>query len=135
MNAVTSQTSIALATSALMAAIQSELREGESYGGPVFKDGAITYHLILLPGDNDGADQATQIAWAASIGGELPTIEEYAVLYANCKSQFERDWYWSATQHAGDSGVAWIQNFGLGGQNWGRKSYDYRARAIRRLPI
>jgi hypothetical protein len=48
---------------------------------------------------------------------------------------FELAWYWSSTQHAALSGYAWMQDFGSGGQGYGHKSDDYRARAVRRIKI
>ena len=48
---------------------------------------------------------------------------------------FERDWYWSSTQHATHADWAWMQFFGYGYQDNLRKGYDYRARAVRRIKI
>ena len=48
---------------------------------------------------------------------------------------FEEDWYWSSTQHASTSDDAWGQYFYYGSQYDGGKSYEGRARAVRRLPI
>jgi hypothetical protein len=48
---------------------------------------------------------------------------------------FEDWWYWSSTQHASYPSVAWVQGFDVGGQGYGRKSNEGRARAVRRLPI
>ena len=44
-------------------------------------------------------------------------------------------WYWSSTQHASDSDLAWVQYFNNGYQYDLRKSFAGRARAVRRLPI
>ena len=51
------------------------------------------------------------------------------------KHAFDAAWYWSSTQHAAHSVYAWMQRFGYGGQVSDRKSYDYRARAVRRSVI
>jgi hypothetical protein len=48
---------------------------------------------------------------------------------------FEEAWYWSSTQHAAYSDYAWLQYFYHGGQGYDHKSYQGRARAVRRLPI
>ncbi len=48
---------------------------------------------------------------------------------------FNSNWYWSSTQHASDSGFAWFQYFLNGYQGDGSKSFEGRARAVRRLPI
>lgn len=48
---------------------------------------------------------------------------------------FALEWYWSSTQHAAHSGYAWMQYFGNGNQYDYHKSYNYRARAVRRIKI
>jgi hypothetical protein len=44
-------------------------------------------------------------------------------------------WYWSSTQHASNSGYAWVQRFTYGNQDLHRKSGGFHARAVRRLVI
>jgi len=113
-----------------------ELAAGETYAGLILKDdGTPSHHLILLPGDSDDAPWDAQTAWSKDAGGELPTRQEQALLYANCKRHFQRDWYWSGEQHASDSDCAWTQYFYNGYQLNYHKSYAGRARAVRRLPI
>ena len=48
---------------------------------------------------------------------------------------FDKVWYWSSTQLAAYSDYAWLQPFGYGYQSDYRKSYDSRARAVRRIKI
>ena len=112
-----------------------DLKSGETYAGLVIDDKGSMHHLILLDGDADDAPHQEQLDWAKSIGGELPTRQEQALLCANCKAQFNSDWYWSADLYASASGYAWCQDFGNGYQ----VSYDVigklRARAVRRFPI
>jgi len=111
------------------------LQEGERYAGLILdQDGTPTHHLILLPGDESLTfDAATE--WATSLGGVLPSRNEQSLLFANCKDQFQRDWYWSGEQHASSSSGAWGQHFGNGFQHSTNKSYEGRARAVRRLPL
>ena len=112
------------------------LNEGEHYAGILLDDnGAPSHHLILLPGDRDDGPWRDAIEWAKSIGGELPTRREQALLYANLPKQFQNDWYWSCEQHAAVSVYAWMQGFGNGDQFNGHKSYNHRARAVRRSSI
>jgi len=47
----------------------------------------------------------------------------------------DNDWYWTSTQYAGNEAYAWCQNFNNGNQNNNHKDNEYRARAVRRLPI
>ena len=111
------------------------LAEGETYIGAIGDTSGEVYHLILLPGDNDDANWQTQMDWAKSIGGDLPNRIEQAMLWANHRDQFQKDWYWSNEQHHSESGLAWYQNFSTGYQDGYHKDYELRARAVRRLPI
>ena len=114
------------------------LLEGERYAGIVIDSatGQPTHHLILIPQQPETRltwDEA--IAWAASIGVELPTRQESALLYANLKPAFEPTWYWTGEQYAGDASNAWYQNFANGTQYNGAKGYEGRVRAVRRFLI
>ena len=112
-----------------------DIKPGETYAGLVIDDKGSMHHLILLDGDADDAPHQEQLDWAKSIGGELPTSQEQALLYANCKAQFKSDWYWSADLYASASGYAWGQGFLTGGQDRYDVSFKLRARAVRRLSI
>jgi len=112
-----------------------DLKPGETYAGLVISDNGSMHHLILLDGDADRASHQKQLDWAKSIGGELPTRQEQALLYANCKSQFKSYWHWSADLYASGSGYAWGQHFSNGRQDYDVISGKLRARAVRRFPI
>jgi hypothetical protein len=112
-----------------------ELAEGEIYVGLIGDATGRAHHVILLPGDNGDADWKSQMDWAKSIGGDLPTRIEQAMLWANHRDQFKRDWYWSNEVHHRDSGWAWYQSFDGGLQCNYHQYYDYRARVVRRLPL
>ena len=112
------------------------LAAGELYAGVILgKDGEPDHHLILLPGAAEDLTWEQAKEWAASVGGELPTRREQSLLFANLKEHFEGAWYWSGEQYAGDSGYAWGQYFGDGGQYNYRKGNEFRARAVRRLVL
>ena len=51
------------------------------------------------------------------------------------KQAFDIAWYWSSTQLAAGSDYAWLQLFDDGCQDFGLKSGDYCARAVRRIKI
>jgi hypothetical protein len=114
-----------------------ELAANEHYAGIVTgKDGEASYHLVLMAAKpTDDLNWQAAKDWAKRVGGDLPTRREQALLYANCKEQFEERYYWSGEQHASDARCAWLQDFSNGGQNDTRVSYECRARAVRRLPI
>ena len=114
---------------------QPELNEGEIYAGAIIKPDGTGHHIILLPGDNDDAEWKDQMDWAKSIGGDLPSRPELALLYAGIKDQFQPVWYWSNEPHESSSYNAWGQSFFNGGQSGWYKDYDNRARAVRRVII
>lgn len=114
-----------------------ELNEDERYAGIALgATGKPTHHLILLPQQPDTRltwDEA--MAWAESIGANLPTRQEAALLFANAKDAFEPAWYWICEQYAGLASNAWGQDFVNGSQLNYVKGYKGRVRAIRRVPI
>ena len=112
------------------------LAEGETHIGLIGDADGNAYHVILLPGDNDDADWDAQMEWAKSIGGDLPNRIEQAMLWANHRDLFQKDWYWSNELHHNNDAYAWYQIFNTGTQSNYDRSYDrLRARAVRRLPI
>src|SRR5512140_2081720 len=93
-------------------------RPDERYFGSIIEPSGRVRHSFLLPGDtkknwNDG------MAWAKDLGGDLP-------------EEFQKEAYWSNTQHAGDSHDAWFQSFNYGHQDCISKSAELRVRAVRR---
>jgi hypothetical protein len=112
-----------------------ETAEGETYIGCIGDAAGNLHHVILLPGDNDGASHEAQLEWAKSIGGDLPNRIEQAMLWANHRDQFKQDWYWSNEIHQSGSSWAWYQYFNHGTQDTDYCNYELRARAVRRLPI
>ena len=111
-----------------------ELQPGERYAGAVLgDDGKITHHLVLLPGEAEAVPWQDAAEWAHEVGGELPTRQEQALLYANLKAEFQPSWYWSSETYESDGSGAWGQNFGSGYQSYYHKSYEGRARAVRRF--
>jgi hypothetical protein len=117
--------------------LQQNLKTDEIYAGLILgKDGQPDYHLALLPAKSDkDLNWNDAMAWAKTTGGDLPTRREQSLLFANSKEHFESRWYWSNAQRAGDSDYAWGQYFHVGGQTTSRKSYEARARAVRRFSI
>ena len=112
-----------------------ELADGEIYIGAIGDALGNLHHVILLPGDNDDATHEAQIEWAKSIGGDLPSRIEQAMLWANHRDLFQKDWYWSNETHHSESGWAWYQGFDYGSQSGSHKGDELRARAVRRLVI
>ncbi|MGC8164935.1 hypothetical protein ACP3WT_24940, partial [Salmonella enterica] len=71
------------------------LAEGETYIGSIGDAQGEVYHVVLLPGDSEPASHTHQLAWAQSIGGDLPNRVEQAMLFAGHKALFKETWYWS----------------------------------------
>ncbi|OBR53512.1 DUF1566 domain-containing protein, partial [Paraburkholderia tropica] len=95
-----------------------EIAAGELYVGAVIDKDGNGQHVILLPGDNDDASWQAQMDWAKSVGGDLPSRVEQAILWANHRDQFQKCAYWSNEQDDDPefSGWAWCQFFGGGTQ-------------------
>jgi len=66
---------------------------------------------------------------------DFPVQTQAEAFIEGGEQAFDDVWYWSSTQHASDSYYAWGQMFGGGSQYDYVKSYECRARAVRRLPI
>ena len=111
------------------------LSEGETYIGAIGDKNGDVHHIILLPGDNDDANWKAQMEWAKSIGGDLPTRVEQAMLWAGHRDQFKKDLYWSNETHHESDQYAWSQGFSLGYQYYYLEHSELRARAVRRLSI
>jgi len=92
---------------------------------------------VLLPAPPDkNLTWQEAIDWAKSVGGELPTRFEAALIYANLRDKVDLDnWHWTATPYAGAERYAWMQIFHYGAQDYGHKGDDYRAVAVRRVPV
>lgn len=114
---------------------QAALAPGEIYAGPVLApDGSTTHHLVLLPQRPEKhLDWQAAMAWAASVGGELPNRQEQGLLFANCKPHLPTAWCWSSEEHAEDASFAWSCYFLNGFQNSDHKSFVCSAVAVRRL--
>lgn len=106
-------------------------KPGERYLGSIIEPSGRVRHSFLMPGDeeknwNDG------MAWAKELGGDLPDRIEQAMLYAHMPEEFQKAAYWSNTQRAGNSNLAWFQSFKYGSQYSSYESAEVRVRAVRR---
>jgi hypothetical protein len=117
--------------------VEIALKQGEHYAGPVLDaDGNVLHHLVLMAELPDGDlawDDA--MAWAESVGGSLPTRQEQALLFANCKPHLQPVWHWSCQQHEENASSAWRCGFYNGYQNYYLKSYEGAARAVRLIHL
>lgn len=125
----------AAVTTLILPAVEIALHADEHYAGVVLDDeGRVVHHVVLMaqrPDERLGWKAA--MAWAKEVGGELPTRQEQALLFANCKQHLEADWYWSSEVYAADSAYAWCCHFGDGDQYYYRQVSDGCAVAVRRV--
>jgi hypothetical protein len=112
-----------------------ELNVGEKYAGfTLDEEGQPKEHIILLPGDVGDVTWEQAIEFANEAGGDLPSRQEQALLYANLKGELKAYWHWSSTQYSRYDASS--QDFSCcGSQVSLDKHYKLRARAVRRLPI
>jgi hypothetical protein len=108
--------------------------EGGKYAG-VSIENEQPVALVLLGGEAEDINWKDAGEWALKQGGVLPSRIDQLVLFKHLKSEFKETWYWSGEQYAGSDAYAWCQGFGYGGQGNGRKGYNCRARAVRRVKI
>jgi hypothetical protein len=112
-----------------------ELQPGERYAGAVLDEsGHLSHHLVLMaPRPTDKLNWQAAMDWAKRIGGELPSRQEQALLYANCKPHPKSECHWTNEVHKDDASSAWLCYFSNGYQDFNRKSYEGSAVAVRRV--
>ena len=112
-----------------------ELQPGEHYAGVVLDaEGKVMHHLVLMAQKpTSKLDWQDAMDWATSAGGHLPTPQEQALLYANCKPHLQPVWHWSCESHEEDASYAWYFYFLHGYQGLSRNSYEGAAVAVRRF--
>lgn len=106
-------------------------RPGERYLGSIIEPNGRMRHTFLMPGD-EKKDWNNGMEWANILGGDLPDRIEQAMFFAYMPEEFQKEAYWSNTQHAADSDNAWYQFFDYGLQYSNNKSNELRVRPVRR---
>ena len=110
--------------------------EGGIFAGLTTKPDGTHCAVVLLPDKPDARLKWQHaVEWAQGLQAELPTRPVSALLFANARAQFEREWHWTSEVHEDDGSFAWFRNFGYGSQSYYRKSYEGRARAVRLIPL
>jgi len=128
-------TPAAIATTIEIEGVTVELQPGEHYSGVVVdEDGDIEHHLVLMaPRPSSKLNWQEAMDWADSVGGSLPSLQEQALLFANCKPHLKPEWHWSSQTHEGDASYAWHCGFDDGDQSINHKSYEGSAVCVRRF--
>ncbi|SIR00695.1 DUF1566 domain-containing protein [Pseudacidovorax sp. RU35E] len=110
------------------------LKQGERYAGAVIDDdGQVLHHLMLMAGVATDVGWKQARAWAEAQGGELPTRQEQALLFANCKPHLLGRSHWSCEVHEDDASYAWDCYFDNGIQSYYHQSAALAAVAVRRI--
>lgn len=112
-----------------------DLAPGEHYAGAVLDaNGQHMHHLVLMAAKPEGdLNWKAALEWAEEVGGALPTRQEQALLFANCKPHLTPRWHWSCEEHETEASSAWYCTFINGHQYGYRKSYEGSAVAVRRI--
>ena len=112
-----------------------DLAPGEHYAGAVLDaNGHHMHHLVLMAAKPEGdLDWKAALEWAEEVGGALPTRQEQALLFANCKPHLQPRWHWSCEQHETEASYAWDCHFSLGYQHNTHRSFEGSAVAVRRV--
>lgn len=117
------------------AQVDITLRPGDQYAGPVLDaSGKVLHHLVMM--DERPANKLNWQAakdWAASIGANLPTRQELALIYANCKPHLQPTWHWSCEEYEENASYAWLCDFLSGLQSDYLKSFEGSVVAVRRI--
>ena len=111
------------------------LAPGEHYAGAVLDvDGNHMHDLVLMPQRHGKRlNWKAALEWAEEIGGALPTRQEQALLFANCKPHLEGVYHWSCEEYEGAASSAWDCGFSDGTQDDYHKNDELAAVAVRRL--
>ena len=112
-----------------------ELQPSEHYASAVLDaDGEHQHHLVLMaPRPETKLAWQAAMDWAEEVGGALPTRQELALLYANCKPHLQPAWHWSCQENEDDASYAWFCGFDNGLQDYDHKSFEGSAVAVRRV--
>ena len=114
-----------------------ELEPGEHYAGAVLDaDGNYMHDLVLMPQRHGKRlNWKAALAWAEEVGGSLPTRQELALIFANCKPHLEGVYHWSCEEYAGDASSAWDCDFSNGTQDYFPKFNGLAAVAVRLIEL
>lgn len=114
-------------------ALGQALNAGIFIGITTKTDGTHCAAELLLDKPEGELNWDDAMAWAKAIDAELMTRPVAAMAYANAPDQFEQEWHWLADAEKAGRGCAWLQTFTIGLQLNYLKSYEGRARAVRRF--
>ena len=108
------------------------LAPGEHYAGAVLDaDGARLHDLVLMPQRHGKRlNWKAALEWAEEVGGALPTRQEQALLFANCKPHLEGVYHWSCEEYEDDTRYARSCYFSSGQHGITHKSDELSVVAV-----
>lgn len=119
----------------------SEFAGGTFRGITTLKDGTHCAVILLPNKAQERMPWKKAMGWAEGTGGQLPSRQVAALLYANAKDQFEKTWYWTSetldadTGDEDDASYAWSCLFSDGDQYFTHKNLEGSAVAVRLIPL
>ena len=94
-------------------------------------DGFKNTQALVKLGNHPAAEKCAAFTCEGHSDYFLAARRQGAVLYGNVPELFKKEWHWTSTRYSANN--AWMQNFGSGGQDWGRKVNGNWVRAVRRV--
>ena len=95
------------------------------------------YYRNLKPGTQSNwryrGDNPSSVPVGYPYSPELPAQTACDEFKADGAEAFEQAYYWSSTQYSAK--IAWAQDFSYGYVYYDDKSYEFRARAVRTIPV
>ena len=136
-----SGTAIASIGFADLPALGAPLEGGRFCGVTTLKDGSHRAVILLPDKAPERMPWNKATVWAEEAGGQLPSRQVAALLYANVKDELQKTWHWTSdtldqdTGDEDDASYAWICGFSYGDQYDNPKSYEGSAVAVRLIPL
>lgn len=111
------------------------LEKGGVYVCGILDDsGQFLEHTIIIAfSDDKRASHADILEWAESIGSDLPTCIETAVMFAKLRDRFKRDAYWTKDICDWNTDYACYHYFNGGSQGYLHKDDELYGVAVRRV--
>ncbi len=132
---------MAAAGSELAAAVRGAVIEGFDDWYIPARDELELIYRNLKPTDRENyasfrdGENPSSVPMGRHYTEEQPAQTSVAEFREGGSQALDAVWHWSSTQFGPSSSDAWLQVFYDGGQNDTRKSYEGRARAVRRFKI
>ena len=109
--------------------------EGGIFVGVITQQNGTHSAVLLLPDHPKDVTWQAAKDWAAGLNAQLPTRSMIALIFANTQDRPQSDWHWTSEEVKGYASYAWYCGFHDGSQDYGLKSYEGSAVAVRLIHI